>query len=567
MARIVPDDWKSLAATGAAARERETLALLEEALPDGYTVYHGVHWTRLNQNFSVFGEADFVIVSPAGRVMIVEQKTGFLRETKKGLVKVYLQTERNVAIALAHTVETLHRRFTAAFGAGTYFIEELLYCPDHIVKDVAIAGVNPARIVDATRKDRLAAIIREALPSDEPRLACAPKIHHFFADELALTPDASALVGQAGTLVTRLAGGLASWARRLEFSPFRLRVIGTAGSGKTQLAVQVMKDAVARGQRPLYVCFNRPLADHIARVAPPEAKVANYHQLCDWIARDAGREPDFQSGDVFHQLETIFAETPIDARWQFDVLIVDEGQDFQQPWVAALARLLRRDAAWWWLEDPLQNLYMREPVELPGWTTLKETTNYRSPRDILDYVRDVVGASVPVAAGLASGSPFDGSDISLSVYDEANAAEGSIEATKRAITQALSLGFRKQDIAVISFRGREGSAMTAQDHLGPHRLRSFTGKYDLFGNPAYREGDVLFESIYRFKGQAAPCVILTEVDFESFDERIARKLFVGATRATMKLIIVASQRAARHLHLRDGKELRETKELREAREA
>jgi hypothetical protein len=95
MARIVPDDWKSLAATGAAARERETLALLEEALPDGYTVYHGVHWTRLNQNFSVFGEADFVIVSPAGRVMIVEQKTGFLRETPKGLVKVGASPRRS----------------------------------------------------------------------------------------------------------------------------------------------------------------------------------------------------------------------------------------------------------------------------------------------------------------------------------------------------------------------------------------------------------------------------------------------------------------------------------------
>ncbi|MEW9585638.1 ATP-binding domain-containing protein [Paraburkholderia sp. DGU8] len=553
MARIVPDDWKNLAATGAAARERETLALLEEALPAGYTVYHGVHWTRLNQNFSVFGEADFVIVSPAGRVMIVEQKTGFLRETPKGLVKVYLQTERNVAIALAHTIEGLHRRFTAAFGAGTYVIEELLYCPDHIVRNTAIAGVNPSRIVDAARKDRLAAVIREALPADEPRLACASKIHHFLADELALTPDTSALVGQAGTLVTRLAGGLATWARRLEFTPFRLRVIGTAGSGKTQLAVQVMKDAVARGQRPLYVCFNRPLADHIARVAPPEAKVANYHQLCDWIARDAGLRPDFESGQVFEQLETMFADTPIEPRWQFDVLIVDEGQDFQQPWVAALERLLRPGAAWWWLEDPLQNLYMREPVALPGWTMLKETTNYRSPRDILDYVRDVVGIAVPLAAALESGSPFDGSEISLSVYDEAQGAEASIDATKRAITQALSLGFRKQDIVVLSFRGREGSAMTAHDNLGPHRLRSFTGKYDLFGNPEYREGDVLLESIYRFKGQAAPCVIFTEVDFDAFDERIARKLFVGATRATMKLIVVASQRAARHLQLRDGK--------------
>lgn len=550
MARIVPDDWKNLAAAGAAVRERETLALLEAALPDDYTVYHGVHWTRLNQGFSVFGEADFVIVSPSGRVMIVEQKTGFLRETPKGLVKVYLQTERNVAVALARTIEGMHRRFTAAFGAGTYFIEELLYCPDHTVKDAAIAGVNPARIVDATRKERLAAIIREALPADEPRLACAAKIHHFLADELALTPDASALVGQAGTLVTRLAGGLATWARRLEFSPFRLRVIGTAGSGKTQLAVQVMKDAVARGARPLYVCFNRPLADHIARVAPPEAKVANYHQLCDWIARDGGHTPDFQAPDIFDQLEQSFAATPIDVRWQFDVLIVDEGQDFQQPWVGALERLLQPGAAWWWLEDPLQNLYMRAPVDLPGWTTLKETTNYRSPRDILDYVRDVVGASVPLAAGLASGSPFDGSDISLSTYDEASAAQGCIEATKRAITQALSLGFRKQDIAVLSFRGREGSALSALDQLGPHRLRSFTGKYDLFGNPEYREGDVLLESIYRFKGQSAPCVILTEVDFDTFDERAARKLFVGATRATLKLIVVASQRAASHL--RDG---------------
>jgi superfamily I DNA and RNA helicase len=131
-------------------------------------------------------------------------------------------------------------------------------------------------------------------------------------------------------------------------------------------------------------------------------------------------------------------------------------------------------------------------------------------------------------------------------YDEAQ-PEASVEATKRAITQALALGFRKQDIVVLSYRGREGSALTAVEQLGPHRLRGFTGKYDLFGNPEYRDGDVLLESIYRFKGQSAPCVILTEVDFDAFDERAARKLFVGATRATMKLIVVASQRATGEL--------------------
>jgi UvrD-like helicase C-terminal domain len=546
MARLIPDDWTNLAAAGAAERERETLALLETALGPGYTVYHGVHWTRLSGSFSVFGEADFVVVSPAGRVLLIEQKAGFLRETPKGLVKVYLQTERNVTIELARTVERMHRRFTAAFGAGTYSIEALLFCPDYVVKDAAIAGVAPERIVDATRRDQLVSTIVEALPADEPRLPCAPKIHHYLADELALTPDASALVGQAGTLVTRLSGGLATWARRLEFAPFRLRVIGTAGCGKTQLAVQVMRDAAAGGRRALYVCFNRPLADHISRVAPAGTKVANFHQLCDSVARDVGHAPDFQAADVFAQLEAAFAQAPIGENWLFDVLIVDEGQDFQQPWVEALARLVRPGGAWWWLEDPLQNLYMREPLALPGWTVLTETTNYRSPRDILDFVREKVGAAVPAAADLAAGSPFDGSEIVFNAYDE-NVQDAVVEATKRAITQALSLGFRKQDIAVLSYRGREGSILTPMEQLGPHRLKSFTGKYDLFGNPEYREGDVLLESIYRFKGQSAPCVVLTEIDFDEFDERAARKLFVGATRATMKLIVVASRHASKHL--------------------
>ncbi|KVO17891.1 nuclease [Burkholderia ubonensis] len=552
MARLIPDDWKSLAATGAAERERETLAALEHALPDSYTVYHGVHWTRAEQGFSVFGEAAFVVVSPAGRVLLIEQKAGFLRETPKGLVKVYLQTERNVPIQLARTQETLHRRLTAALGAGVYGVEALLYCPDYTIRQAAIAGVPSERIVDATRKAQLAQVIQQILPADEPRVANAPKIHHFLADELALTPDTSALVGQAGTLVTRLSGGLASWARQLEFTPFRLRVIGTAGSGKTQLAVQAMRDAIAAGRRVLYVCFNRPLADYIARIAPSGAKIANYHQLCDWVARDGGYTPDFDAPDAFGRLEARFAQTPVPERWRFDVLIVDEGQDFHPSWASALERLLAPDGAWWWLEDPLQNLYMREPVALPGWVSLKALTNYRSPRDLLDFVRDVVGRVEPLAAELRSGSPFDGSDLVVSAYGDANAspaalADACIDATKRAITQALSLGFRKQDIAVLSYRGREGSALAALDQLGPHQVKRFTGKYDLFGNPEYHDGDVLLDSIYRFKGQSAPCVILTEIDFDTLDARAARKLFVGATRATMKLLLVASARAAAQL--------------------
>ena len=39
-------------------------------------------------------------------------------------------------------------------------------------------------------------------------------------------------------------------------------------------------------------------------------------------------------------------------------------------------------------------------------------------------------------------------------------------------------------------------------------------------------------------------MILTEIDFEKLDDKAIRRLFVGATRATMKLMLVVSEEAA-----------------------
>jgi superfamily I DNA and RNA helicase len=71
--------------------------------------------------------------------------------------------------------------------------------------------------------------------------------------------------------------------------------------------------------------------------------------------------------------------------------------------------------------------------------------------------------------------------------------------------------------------------------------------YDLLGNLVFTEGDVLVESVYRFKGQAAPCVIFTEIDFKALDDLVLRKLFVGVTRATIKLTMILSERSAQML--------------------
>ena len=540
MARIVPTDWRACDATGAAQRERETLDLLERGLPDELTVFHGVHWTRVDRTTAVFGEIDFVVVSPSARILLIEQKSGFLTETPEGLVKTYSGREKRVAVQLDRTLDALRARLATVAQGDAVAIDYLLYCPDYAVRQPGTAGLPPERIVDARGRDRLCTRIREALPDEPARDLLAQRLRRFFENELQLVPDVSALVGRAEQLVTRLSGGLAAWARRLEFDPFRLRVIGTAGSGKTQLALAVLNDAAGQGRRALYVCFNRPLADHLSRLAPEGAQVASFHQLCDRRLRAAGETIDYGAPEVFSRIEERFAALSVGEAERVDELLIDEGQDFAPAWKDALLRLLAAGGRVWWLEDPMQRLYDRHPVELPGFVTLRAETNYRSPRDVLGYVNRLLSPPARIEAA----GPIEGGEVEFLTYAD---AESLVAATKRAVTRALQGGFRLADTVLVTFSGRGRSALLRFDQLGAHRLRNWQGRYDLFGQPEFSDGDLLIETVYRFKGQSAPCVILTEVDFDSFDDLAQRKLFVGFTRASMKLIVVLSDRAAQAL--------------------
>jgi hypothetical protein len=536
MAHILPSGWRELAATGAAAREIATLARMADGLPDEYLVLHGVHWTNIEQHYSVYGEIDFIVIAPDGRVLVIEQKSGFLQETEDGLIKRYPGRSEKIHLDLIRTITTLRQRFAPT--GGTLDIDYLLYCPDYRITQPSLAGIDPARIVDAAKADQLVSVIRTLLPLTEvaPQRA---QVVRFFNDTLRLVPDASAMIGRADALVTRLAEGLATWARQLEFSPFRLRVIGTAGSGKTQLAVAEFRAALAAGLKPLYVCYNRPLADHMRALLGDDGRVANFHMLCDLFSREVGTVPDYRDPAAWQTLERVFDQTTIPPHWQHDVVIIDEGQDFSESWRDAVLKLVRTPGRVVWLEDPLQNLYSRAPVQLPDWVTVRVNTNYRNPREVVALLSALGDGHMQAVAA----SPFISAGLTEFIAAD-NDPQQMLEATKEAVTHCLAAGFARSDIVVLSFKGREKSQLLHRDSLGQHALQSFTGSYDLLGNPIFRTGGLLAESVYRFKGQSAPCVIFTEIDAVELDERTLRKLFVGMTRASLKLVLVMTQSAA-----------------------
>jgi len=537
MATTFPGGWRELPVNGAKQREIETLALLDEGLPEAYRIYHGVHWTSLHHKSSIHGEIDFAILAPSGKLLLIEQKSGFLKETPEGLAKTYKDTTKSVPIQMARSLDSLKNRLSAALKGEHMEVEYLLYCPDYQVKDPGSAGIAPERIVDAKRRDQLVAIVRGLLPDREASPGLIEKIHRFMSDTLQLVPDVNAFLGESRDLYTKLSGGLAQWARRIEFSPFRLRVRGTAGSGKTQLALEVLRDCSVNSRRALYVCYNRPLADHISLIAPTDVEVATFHQLADRLIRSQGQIPDFSGPDAFTALEDFMNSYAPEAGQLLDDLIIDEGQDFKPEWREILMRFIKPGGRVWWLEDPMQNLYRRPDQDFSGWVTLEANVNYRSPQDILSFLSRLIPETHPVE----SGSPVTGSDVEILTYAD---IAGLIQQTKLGIRDCIAAGYKQRHIAVVTFRGREHSALTPYNRLGDYSLRAFTGKYDLLGSPIMSDGEIVIDSVYRMKGQSAPCVVLTEVDFDVLDDAALRKLFVGATRASMKLVMVVSEKAA-----------------------
>jgi len=133
-------------------------------------------------------------------------------------------------------------------------------------------------------------------------------------------------------------------------------------------------------------------------------------------------------------------------------------------------------------------------------------------------------------------------------YDGTDA--GHDAALNRCLKDLQTEGFAASQVAVISFRGVKNSRVLSMPVLGGFATRRTTGKFDEAGNALWHEGELMVESVYRFKGQSAPAVVLCEVDFEELTPVNARKLFVGMTRGQVRVEVVLSDGSAERLETR-----------------
>lgn len=539
MARILPSDLTDAFLAQSDAPEIVTLRLLKAALPTDYTVFHSVHWSRSHTAGISFGEMDFVVLNRSGEILVIEQKNGSLNETSEGLTKSYDTRDRNVAHQLHRSLDNLRSKLKLTLTSGDAIkIDYLLYCPDYRIHDMNAVGLDRSRVIDAADRSELTKTIERLLgPGSAVQSALAKKIEAFFCQTFDVVPDIHAHVSDSERAFARLSEGLSDSVGAIEMEPLRLRVKGTAGCGKSHVALKMYRDSIGKGQRPLLVCFTRPLREKLAALAPPGGLVQTWYGLCDQFLTAAGQKPHFGnyqlSPSFWRGVQDQVTAASIKGEWLFDPIIVDEGQDFESEWLEILRLFHRPEGDFIWLEDGDQNVFMKEPVRLDGFIGYRARRNYRTPVSIARYIQ----RALPFKFDNANVS--GGLGVEIHRYDSPD-QQGTI--VNKIVMGLLKQGFRYEEIAVLSFRGTGNSAFSAASAVGSHSIRRFSGEYDMFGNQVFTEGKLLVETIGRFKGQQSPAVVLTDVDPLADDiDRAQRLLFCGMTRATVRLDIVCRE--------------------------
>jgi hypothetical protein len=335
----------------------------------------------------------------------------------------------------------------------------------------------------------------------------------------------------------------------------RLEVVGPAGSGKSMLAAERARRLAREGYRTLLVCFNQRLATSLIHElqdvqAPAGLDVTTFHRLCERLGAEAGvlpARPDPIPQGWWDETLPGALEAAIDGMpaGRYHAVVVDEGQDFEARWFELLQRLLVDPGdVFWVFHDSGQALIRADVVAGLGLERHELFENHRNPESIAALAGRFYHGGEEISALRETGRRH--------TLLTAEPGDETLEALRRTLHRLVEdERVPPWKIAVLSGATATASGVWRHRRFGNavlcnSALRDDGSSKGLAPEDVPDEPDeILFETIRRFKGMEREVVVLVELPTEG--ERLDELLYVGLTRATTELVVIAPPELARRL--------------------
>lgn len=296
---------------------------------------------------------------------------------------------------------------------------------------------------------------------------------------------------------------------------------GGAGTGKTVLAVEKAR-RLSQNEKVVYLCFNSMLIEFLREKYKNEMPNVEFTSLYKLVAK-AFNKKEVDTSEIDKFLLNIDDYQNV---WNFDSIIIDEGQDFTNEQIKNLKEnqlLLNENMSFYVFFDKHQLVQQRNHFE---WLEEIEcrlvlSTNCRNPLSIAKTSISPLG----INEIRIKKTDFIGDSPILHISNERNSTE---EWISNKIYQLTQNGISKERIVILTVKGINRSIFYNESKIGKYSISSFKDK-----------GKILYTSARKFKGLESDIVFLVDISSETFiDEEQKRLFYVGASRAKHRLYIV-----------------------------
>ena len=324
----------------------------------------------------------------------------------------------------------------------------------------------------------------------------------------------------------------------------RLIIRGGAGTGKTVIAMACAQEALKNQESVLFLAFNTSLIDHLRaseqlsqRYGEGTIVFKTFHKLCQdaykahknediaWPT-DADEKAKFYNETMPGFLEEALIEGKQE---RYDHILIDEAQDFDQGWWAAIEELAQPQTGKITLfSDPGQHIFAEKTRKLPNWFQLNVHYVLRNTQAIAEFTRDFANLEVEPAENLPQGEK---PQVHISTREDTPALiEQIVE------TLIEKDGISPRDILLISPRSFHNSSLAGIESFGNNKWSVTVKPTNLDPNA------ILHQSIARTKGLERDVVILFDIEQKEFRTNPKEQFYVGATRASHRLHIIANSK-------------------------
>ncbi|WP_347160124.1 nuclease-related domain-containing DEAD/DEAH box helicase [Pontibacter chitinilyticus] len=501
---------------------------LQQGLDNDYIVFHSVRWVSSSNKSQ--GEADYLILHKSLGLLVLEVKSGYIRcEGRR-----WFQKNRNTLVE-----KEIQDPLSQADGSKFKFIELLkesnpsikgcLVChavwypsiqwtfpyPPHYSPEIVFDSETlskPQKAIEAAFNYWGNSVFKSTYGN-----AAFEQLKFIIAPEFSAVPSVRANFESRERQFITLTR---DQARIMDFLDEQKTAVisGSAGTGKTMLALEKANRLGVRNEETLFLCYNEALRKHLEDNNPITCvRFKTIHELARSfnISINSKNLNEVTDSLAYHLLSN-------STIWPYTNVVIDEAQDFNSFFIEVLKDITK--GSFYAFYDKNQSIHQQGELTWANNADCKLTlhTNCRNTKEIARTSARNIGLDSKTFIN----SPVKGEQSFIAEYKSEEAGLNTVE---KIVNHLLNDKKAKpEDIVVLTMSDIDNSILRNVKSICHQQLSQFL-----------QIGKICFNTVDEFKGLEAGYLILIDIIVANYSDNLYKnRLYIGCSRAKQGLYML-----------------------------